>query len=86
MRCRRDDDPSCKTLCLGKWLTTSAVVSRLLFAKSALAEPDGLRELALRLFGLLYSGVQLRAFHTEAMVFAGRSQFIVKPDWMNSRL
>ena len=76
----------CKALGLGRSITTFTVVPRQLLADGALAEPDGLRDLALRLSGLLHVGDHLTAFRTEAVVFVTHSQFVVRPDWMNPRL
>ena len=71
---------------LGRPITTFAVVGGQVLADGALAEPDGLRDLALHLSGLLHVGDHLTAFRTEAVVFVTHSQFVVKPDWMNPRL
>ena len=76
----------CKALGLGRSITTFTVVPGQLLADGALAEPDGLRDLALRLSGLLHVGDHLTDFRTEAVVFVTHSQFVVKPDWMNPRL
>ena len=75
-----------KALGLGRSITTFAVVAGQLLADGALAEPDGLRDLGMRLSGLLHVGDHLTAFRTEASVFDNHSQFVVKSDWMNPRL
>ena len=61
----------------GAVATFSLVVGKLL-ADGALAEPDGLRDLALRLSGLLHVGEHFTVFRTEAVVFVAHSQFFVK--------
>ena len=74
-----------ETVGLDRSIAAFAVVARQLLADGALAEPEGLRDLALGLSGLLHVGDHFTVFRTEAVVFV-RSQFVVKPDWMNPRL
>ena len=62
------------------------MVAGQLLADGALAESDGLRDLVLRLSGLLYIGDHITVFRTEAVVFVIHSQFVVKPGWTNPRL
>ena len=54
-------------------------------ADSALAAPDGLRDLALGPSCLIHIGDHFTIFRPEATVFVTHGQFVVKPDWMNPR-
>ena len=67
-------------------IATLAMVAGQFLADSALAEPDGLRNLALGPSCLIHIGDHFAIFGTEAAVLVTHSQFVVKPDWMNPRL
>ena len=75
-----------ETVGLGGSIATFAMIDGQFLADGALAKPDGLRDLALGLSGLLHVGDHFTVFRTEAAVFVTHSQFVVKPDWMNPRL
>ena len=67
-------------------IATLAMVAGQFLADSALAEPDGLRDLALGPSYSIHIGDHFAIFGTEAAVWVTHSQFVVKLDWMNFRL
>ena len=75
-----------KTLGLRRSIATLAVVTGQFLANSALAEPDGSRDLALGPSCSIHIGDHFTVFRTEAAVFTTHSQFVIKPDWMNPLL
>ena len=67
-------------------IATLAMVVGQFLADSALAEPDGLCDLALGPSYSIHIGDHSTIFRAETAIFVTHSQFVVKLDWMNFRL